>query len=53
LKLLHTFLGEKGQLDRKLDLKKGNLPNANKAIMTYLAFSVVWSLGANLHDTSR
>ena len=48
MKLLHTFLGEKG-----LDLKKGNLPNPNKAVATYLCFSVVWSLGANLHDSSR
>ena len=48
LRLLHTFLGEKG-----LDLKKAVLPNPVKAVCTYMTFCIVWSLGANLHDDSR
>jgi Dynein heavy chain AAA lid domain len=50
LNLLETFLSTKG-----LDLKKtaANLQFPNKAVMTYLCFSIIWSLGANLHDSSR
>jgi dynein heavy chain len=48
LRLLHTFLGEKG-----LDLKKASLPNPVKAVSTYMTFCIVWSLGANLQDASR
>ena len=50
LNLLETFLSSKG-----LDLKKtaSSLPFPNKAVMTYLCFSIIWSLGANLHDSSR
>jgi dynein heavy chain len=50
LNLLETFLSSKG-----LDLKKSaaNLPFPNKAVLTYLCFSIIWSLGANLHDNSR
>jgi len=46
--LLGTFLGPDA-----LDLKKANLPNAEKTVMHYLSFALVWSLGANLHDASR
>jgi dynein heavy chain len=48
LNLLQSFLGADG-----LDLKKPSMPFPNKAVLTYLAFSLVWSLGANLHDASR
>lgn len=50
LKFLQTFLGSDG-ID--LNRTKDKLPNAKKAVLTYLAFSVVWSLGANVHDDSR
>lgn len=50
LKFLQTFLGSDG-ID--LNRNKDKLPNAKKAVLTYLAFSVVWSLGANLHDSAR
>jgi dynein heavy chain len=50
LKLLQTFLGSDG-ID--LNRNKDKLPDAKKAVLTYLAFSVVWSLGANLHGNSR
>mmetsp|Transcript_11708 Transcript_11708/g.17797 ORF Transcript_11708/g.17797 Transcript_11708/m.17797 type:complete len:562 (+) Transcript_11708:662-2347(+) len=46
LNLLQTFFGETG-----VDLKKVQL--TNKQLMTYVSFSIVWSLGANLHDKSR
>ena len=49
LKFLQTFLGSDG-ID--LNRTKDKLPNAKKAVLTYLAFSVVWSLGANVHDDS-
>lgn len=48
LTLLATFLGPDA-----LDLRKANLPNAEKTVMHYLSFALVWSLGANLHDASR
>jgi dynein heavy chain len=50
LKLLQTFLDSNG-----LDLKKNaaNLPFPNKAVMVYLSYSLIWSLGANLHESSR
>ena len=35
-----------------LDLKKITI-YPEKVVMTYLVFSVIWSLGANLHDNSR
>lgn len=50
LKLLQTFLDSNG-----LDLNKNaaNLPFPQKAVMVYLSYSLVWSLGANLHEASR
>jgi dynein heavy chain, axonemal len=47
LRLLDAFLRE---LDFK---KKDGVPNPKRAIGTYLCFSIIWSLGANLHDDSR
>lgn len=53
LKLLHTFLGSDlvGGLD--LSKNKDKIPNAKKAVQTYLGYSVIWSIGANTHDSSR
>lgn len=50
LKLLQTFLDSNG-----LDLKKNaaSLPFPQKAVMVYLSYSLIWSLGANLHESSR
>jgi len=48
LALLATFLGPGGA-----DLQKAQLADPAKTVLTYLAFSAVWSLGANLHDASR
>jgi dynein heavy chain, axonemal len=28
-------------------------PNPERTIFTYVSFSIIWSLGANLHDSSR
>lgn len=36
-----------------LDLKKAQLIYPEKIVLTYLVFSLIWSLGANLHDNSR
>lgn len=49
LNLLQTFLDSNG-----LDLKKNTaIPFPEKAVLTYLSYSLIWSLGANLHETSR
>jgi hypothetical protein len=48
--MLHAFLGKSG-ID--LEKNKDKMPNPQKAALTYLSFSVIWSLGANLHDDSR
>ena len=29
------------------------MPTPEKTVFTYVAFSIVWSIGANLHDSSR
>ena len=29
------------------------VPYPEKVVVTYIAFSIIWSLGANLHDKSR
>jgi dynein heavy chain len=50
LNLLTIFLGEQGVLDLH---KAAALSNPEKAMMTYVAFSLIWSLGANVHDSSR
>jgi len=36
-----------------LDKLKRNAVYPEKLVMTYIVFSLIWSLGANLHDTSR
>ena len=46
LNLLEAFL-----TSENLDLKKVVSPD--KVVMVYLTFSIIWSLGANLYDTSR
>lgn len=50
LNFLTIFFGENGYLDLR---KASTLTNPDKAMMTYVAFSLIWSLGANVHDTSR
>jgi dynein heavy chain len=48
LNLLKAFLGVDG-----MDLRKQNNQNVSKAIATYITFSLTWSLGGNLHESSR
>lgn len=36
-----------------MDLRKQNNQNVSKAIATYITFSLTWSLGGNLHESSR
>lgn len=47
LNLIKAFLNPE-----VLDLKKIAI-YPEKVVLTYLAFSLIWSLGANLHDASR
>ena len=49
LKLIHIFLNK--EVIKLNDPEKVEDPV--KVIATYVAFSVIWSLGANLHDSSR
>lgn len=47
--MIYTFLGKD-----KINLEnKEKVPAPERTVMTYLSFSIIWSLGANLHDTSR
>lgn len=47
--MIHIFLDkERIHLDNR-----DKVPNPEKTIFTYTAFCIIWSLGANLHDTSR
>ena len=46
LKLIHIFLNMEAI---KFDSKE----EADKIVNNYVAFSVVWSLGANIHDDDR
>lgn len=49
LNIIHIFLNKD-----KVNLEnKEKFPNPDKVIFTYVSFSIIWSLGANLHDTSR
>jgi hypothetical protein len=49
LKLIQIFLNkERLNLDHK-----DKVQNPEKAVFTYLSFSIIWSLGANLHESSR
>lgn len=50
LNFLTIFLGENGAIDLN---KASSLTNPDKAMMTYVSFSLIWSLGANIHDSSR
>jgi dynein heavy chain len=50
LNFLTIFFGENGFLDLK---KASTLTNPDKAMMTYVSFSLIWSLGANIHDETR
>jgi dynein heavy chain len=47
--MINIFLNkEKIHLDNK-----EKVPNPEKTVWTYVGFCIVWSLGANLHDSSR
>lgn len=50
LNFLTIFLGENGAIDLN---KASTLTNPDKAMMTYVSFSLIWSLGANIADSSR
>jgi dynein heavy chain len=49
LNMIHIFLNK----DRIHLENKDKVPNPDKAVWTYVSFSIVWSLGANLHEHSR
>lgn len=46
LKLIHIFLNKEA-------IKFDNKEEADKIVNNYVAFSVIWSLGANIHDDDR
>lgn len=47
--MIHIFLDkERIHLDNR-----DKVPNPEKTIFTYASFCIIWSLGANLHDSSR
>jgi dynein heavy chain len=49
LNMIHIFLNKE-----RIHLENTDkVPNPEKAVWTYVSFAIVWSLGANLHDTSR
>ena len=49
LNLVHIFLNkERINLDNRDKIRE-----PDKVVLTYLAFSVIWSLGANVHDDQR
>lgn len=49
LQMIHIFLNKE-----RINLEnREKVPNPEKTVFTYLSFSIIWSLGANLHDTSR
>jgi len=49
LQMINIFLNKDAiALDNK-----EKVPNADKTVFTYLSFCIVWSIGANLHDSSR
>lgn len=49
LNLLTIYLNKDAiQLDNK-----DKVPNPEKTVFVYVSFSLIWSLGANLHDSSR
>jgi dynein heavy chain len=49
LNLIHIFLNK----DKMNLTNVEKFPNPDKTVFTYVSFSVIWSLGANLHDSSR
>jgi hypothetical protein len=49
LKLIQIFLNkERLSLDGK-----DKIANPERAVFTYVSFAIIWSLGANLHESSR
>ena len=49
LNMIHIFLDQE-----KINLNNADkVPYPEKAVFTYVGFCIVWSLGANLHDSSR
>ena len=49
LNMIHIFLDQE-----KINLNNSDkVPYPEKTVFTYVGFSIVWSLGANLHDSSR
>jgi len=47
--MIHIFLNKE-----RIHLEnKEKVPHPEKAVWTYVAFSIVWSLGANLHEDTR
>lgn len=49
LKMIHIFLNKD-----KINLEnREQVPNPDKTVFTYVSFCIIWSLGANLHDSSR
>jgi dynein heavy chain len=49
LQMIHIFLNK----DAISLENKDKVPNPDKTVFTYLSFCLVWSIGANLHDSSR
>lgn len=49
LNMVHIFLNKE-----RINLEnRDKVPNPDKTVFTYVSFSIIWSLGANLHDSSR
>lgn len=47
--MIHIFLNKE-----RIHLEnREKVPHPEKAVWTYVAFSIVWSLGANLHEDTR
>lgn len=47
--MIHIFLNRD-----KINLEnRETVPYPEKTVFTYVSFSIIWSLGANLHDSSR
>jgi len=49
LNIINIFLNKE-----KINLEnREKVANPEKTVFTYLSFAIIWSLGANLHDSSR
>ena len=48
LNMIQAFMNEE-----TLEKLKKTAVYPDKIVLTYIVFSLIWSLGANLHDTSR